>query len=52
MPVIWPQIKLLLMHRTVGTMLAYLNYHEYVMFVVVFTLVSKVVHGSDLLVCL
>ena len=34
------------------TMLAHLNYHAYTMLVVVFTLVSGVAHGSDLLVCL
>ena len=47
------QTKSLLVHRTVGTMLPYLNYHAYIVFVVVFNLVGRVVaHGSDLLVCL
>ena len=30
MPVIYPQIKPLLMYATLGTILAYLNYHVYI----------------------
>ena len=43
--------KSLLVHRTVGTMLACLIYHVYIVLVAVFTLVGRLVHGSDLLVC-
>ena len=38
MPVMSPQIKPLLVHRTVGVVLAYLNHHVCISFVVVFTL--------------
>ena len=48
MPVIWPQIKPLLVHRTVGIVLACLNCHMYILFVVVFTLVGGLVSGCDL----
>ena len=40
------------MHGTVGIMLAYLNCHAYIVFVVVFTLVGRFTSGSNLLVCL
>ena len=46
------QIKALLMHRTLGIMLAYWNCYAYVLIVVVFTLVGRLLPGSDLLVCL
>ena len=46
MPAIWPQIKLLLMHRTVDILLAYLNCHVYILFVVVFTTVGQLVSDS------
>ena len=52
MPAIQPQIKLLLIHRTVGILLTYLNYHTYILPVVIFTLVGGLVPGSNLLVCL
>ena len=42
--------KLLLVHGTVGRMLAYLNYHMYIVFEVVYTLVGRLIPGSDLLV--
>ena len=47
MPAIKLQIKSLLMHGTVGTMLAYLNYHTYIVFVVAFTVVYGFGSGSD-----
>ena len=50
--VIYPQIKPLLVHRTVGIVLVCLNCHEYIVFVVVFTLVGGLAPGSDLLVFL
>ena len=40
------------LHRTVCIMLAYLNCHTYILFMVVFTLVGEPSPGSDLLVCL
>ena len=46
------QIKALLMHRTLGILLAYWNCYAYVLIVVVFTLVGRLLPGSDLLVCL
>ena len=46
MSAIKPQIKSFLVHRTVGTMLAYLNSHTNIVLVVVFTLVHGIVHGS------
>ena len=42
------QIKTLLMHRTVGTILAYLNCYVYT----VFAVVGRFMPGSDLHVCL
>ena len=46
MPTIQSQINLLFMHRTVGIVLVYLNCHAYILFVVVFTLVGRLVLGS------
>ena len=40
------------LHRTVCIMLAYLNCHTYILFMVVFTLVGGPSPGSDLLVYL
>ena len=37
---------------TVVIMLAYLNCHVYILFVMVFSLVGQLVHGSDLHLCL
>ena len=51
LPVIWSQIKPLLVHRTVGIVLAYLNCHVYSLFVVAFTPVGQLALGSDLFVC-
>ena len=50
MPAIQPQIKPLLVHRIVSILLAYLNCHTYILFVVVFTFVERLAPGSDLLV--
>ena len=47
-----PQIIPLLVHRTVGILLACMNCHMYILFVVVFILVRGLAPGSDLLVCL
>ena len=44
--------KLLFVHEIVGLMLAYFNLHTYIVIVVVFTLVSRLGHGSNLFVCL
>ena len=44
--------KPLLMCRTDGIVLAYLNCHMFILFVVVFTLVGQLASYSDLLVCL
>ena len=49
---IQPQIKPLLVHKTVGMVLACLNCHTYIMFVVVFTLVGRLASGNNLLVSL
>ena len=51
MPVIKPQIKPLLMHITVGIVLACLNCHVCILSVVVFTLVGQLVHNMGMLVC-
>ena len=52
MPVILPRIKSLLMHRTVGPMLAHLNYHGYITLEVIFTVIGRFAPGSNLLVYL
>ena len=39
------------MHRTVSRLSVHLNFHVYILFVVVFTLVGQLVAGNDLLVC-
>ena len=49
MSAIQPQIKPLLVHRTVGILLAYLNCHTYILFVLVFTFVGRLAPGSDFL---
>ena len=46
------QIKPLLVHRTADIVLAYLDCHVCIVFVVVFTLVGRLTPGSNLLVCL
>ena len=40
MPMTWVKIKPFLVHRTVGIVLAYLNCHMHISFVVIFTLVG------------
>ena len=52
MPVILPQVKSLLVHRTVGPMLAYLNCHAYIALEAIFTLSGRFAPGSNLLVYL
>ena len=47
-----PQIKLLLVHRTVSIALAYLNCNAYIMFVVAFTLFGGLTTGCNLFVCI
>ena len=41
-----------LVHRTVSRLSVHLNFHVYILFVVVFTLVGQLVAGNDLLACL
>ena len=45
------QVKPLLVYGTVGIILAYLNCHAYILFLVAFNLVSRLMPGRDLLVC-
>ena len=52
MPAIEPLIKSLLVNGAVGIVFAYLNCHMYIVLVVVFTLVGRLMPGSDLLVYL
>ena len=40
------------MHRTISIVSTYLNCHEYILFVVVFSLLDCLVPGSEFLVCL
>ena len=51
MSVIKPQIKPLLMHITVGIVLACLNCQVCILCVVIFTLVGQLMHNMDMLVC-
>ena len=44
--------QVIALHKTVGIVLAYLNYHTYILLVVVFTLFGGLTPTSDLLVCL
>ena len=39
-------------HRTVGILLADLNSHKYILFMVVFTIAGGLSPGSDLCICL
>ena len=42
----------MLMNGIVGTLLAHMNYHTYITFMVVFTLVNRYTIGSNLRICL